>query len=138
MAALSHGNLHPKRHSLLAAVLRTGIKETCCIVRAIRGRRMRWAGHKACKGQKRSTCRVLVGKPEGSSVLCNQDAEGRGILKLTLEKYNDSVRPGLVCLSLTWCPVNKVTNLLSSIRSRICLDYLRNCQLLKEDSAPQR
>jgi len=50
-------------------MLRTGIKETYCIVRAIRGRRMRWAGHTACTGQTRSTYRVLVGKPEGRSVL---------------------------------------------------------------------
>jgi len=69
MAALSQGNLHPQTHPLPATVLRTGIKEICCIVRAIRGGRMRLAGHTACMEQKRSTYRVLVGKPEGKSVL---------------------------------------------------------------------
>jgi hypothetical protein len=34
--------------SIDSSELRTGIRETCCIVRAIRGRRMRWAGHMAC------------------------------------------------------------------------------------------
>jgi len=54
---------------LPAAVLRTGIKEICCIVRTIRGRRMRLAEHTPCMEQTRSTYRVLVGKPEGKSVL---------------------------------------------------------------------
>jgi hypothetical protein len=65
MAALSH----PQRHPLPAAVFRTRIKETCCIAKAIRGRRRKWAGHTVCMGQKRSTYRVLVGKPEGRPVL---------------------------------------------------------------------
>jgi len=69
MAALSHGDLRPQRHPLPATVLRTGIKETCCIVRASRGRGMRWAGHSACMGQEGSTYRVLMGKPEGRRVL---------------------------------------------------------------------
>ena len=34
------------------------------IVRVIKSRRMRWAGHVACMGKKRVVCRVLVGKPE--------------------------------------------------------------------------
>ena len=93
MAALSQGNLCSPRHPLTAAMLRTGIKETCCIVRAIKGsrRRRRWAGHMACMGEKRSIYRVLVGKLEGRMCFENLDVDGRGILKLTLEKYNDSV-----------------------------------------------
>jgi len=34
-------------------------------VRVIKSRRMRWAGHVACMGEKRGVYRVLVGKPEG-------------------------------------------------------------------------
>jgi hypothetical protein len=34
------------------------------IVRVIRSRRMRWAGHVACMGEGRSVYRVLVGRPE--------------------------------------------------------------------------
>jgi len=34
------------------------------IVRVIKSRRMRWAGHVALMGQGRGVCRVLVGKPE--------------------------------------------------------------------------
>jgi hypothetical protein len=34
------------------------------IVRIIKSRRMRWAGHVACMGEKRNANRLLVGKPE--------------------------------------------------------------------------
>jgi hypothetical protein len=32
------------------------------IIRMIKSRRMRWAGHVARMGEKRNTCRILVGK----------------------------------------------------------------------------
>ena len=35
------------------------------IVQVIKSRRMRWAGHVACMGEKRGIYRVEVGKPEG-------------------------------------------------------------------------
>ena len=35
------------------------------IVRVIKSRRMRWAGHVACMGEERGVYRVLVGKSEG-------------------------------------------------------------------------
>jgi len=35
------------------------------ILRVIKSRRMRWAGHVACMGEETGVCRVLVGKPEG-------------------------------------------------------------------------
>jgi len=39
------------------------------IVRVIKSRRMRWAGHVARMGEEREVCRVLVGKPEGKRPL---------------------------------------------------------------------
>ena len=39
------------------------------IVRVIKSRRMRWAGHVARMGEEREVYRVLVGKPEGKSPL---------------------------------------------------------------------
>jgi hypothetical protein len=39
------------------------------IIRQIKSRRMRWAGHVACMGQGRNVYRVLVGKPEGKRPL---------------------------------------------------------------------
>jgi hypothetical protein len=35
------------------------------IIRIIKARRMRWAGHVARMGEKRNAYRLLVGKPEG-------------------------------------------------------------------------
>jgi len=39
------------------------------IVRVIKSRRKRWAGHVACMGEGRGVCRVLVRKPEGKRPL---------------------------------------------------------------------
>jgi hypothetical protein len=39
------------------------------IVRVIKSRRMRWAGHVARMGEGRGVCRVLVGKSEGKRPL---------------------------------------------------------------------
>jgi len=39
------------------------------IVRVIKWRRMRWAGHVARMGERRAVYRVLVGKPEGKRPL---------------------------------------------------------------------
>jgi hypothetical protein len=39
------------------------------IIRIIKPRRMRWAGHVARMGEKRSVYRLLVGKPEGKRPL---------------------------------------------------------------------
>jgi hypothetical protein len=39
------------------------------IIRLIKSRRMRWEGHVARMGEKRSTYRLLVGKPEGKRPL---------------------------------------------------------------------
>jgi hypothetical protein len=36
-----------------------------CIIKVIKSRRMRWAGHVARMGEKRNAYRLLVGKPEG-------------------------------------------------------------------------
>jgi hypothetical protein len=39
------------------------------IVRVVKLRGMRWAGHVACMGEERGVHRVLVGKPEGKRPL---------------------------------------------------------------------
>ena len=47
------------------------------IIRAIKSRRMRWAGHVACIEEKRGAHRVLVGKPEGKRPLERPRLDGR-------------------------------------------------------------
>jgi hypothetical protein len=39
------------------------------IIRMIKSRRIKWAGHVARKGEKRNAYRILVGKPEGKRPL---------------------------------------------------------------------
>jgi hypothetical protein len=39
------------------------------LIRIIKSRRMRWAGHVARMGEKRTAYRILVGKPEGKRPL---------------------------------------------------------------------
>jgi hypothetical protein len=39
------------------------------IIRIIKARRMRWAGHVSRMGEKRNAYRLLVGKPEGRRLL---------------------------------------------------------------------
>jgi hypothetical protein len=39
------------------------------IIRIMKSRRMRWAGHVARMGDKRNVYRLLVGKPEGKRLL---------------------------------------------------------------------
>jgi hypothetical protein len=39
------------------------------IIRIIKSRRMRWAGHVAGKGKSKKVYRLLVGKPEGKRPL---------------------------------------------------------------------
>ena len=51
------------------------------IIRNLKSRRPRWAGHVARMEQSRNTYRVLVGKPEGKSLQGDRDVDGRIILK---------------------------------------------------------
>ena len=50
------------------------------IVRVIKSRRMRWAGHVARMGKKRGVYRILVGKTEGKRHLGDPGVDGKIIL----------------------------------------------------------
>ena len=51
------------------------------IIRVIKSRRLRWAGHVARMGERRGTYRVLVGKREGKKPLVKPRHRWRIILK---------------------------------------------------------
>jgi len=51
------------------------------IIRMIKWRRMRWAGHVARVGEMRSAYKILVGKPERKRPLGNTGVRGRIILE---------------------------------------------------------
>ena len=56
------------------------------IVRVVKSRRMRWAGHVASMGEGRGVHRVLVGKPEGKRPLGDPDVDGSIILRWIFRK----------------------------------------------------
>jgi hypothetical protein len=63
----------PKRDEVMGEWIKLHNEEPCdlysssSIIRIIKSRRMRWAGHVARMGEKRNSYRLLVGKPEGKS-----------------------------------------------------------------------
>jgi hypothetical protein len=54
------------------------------IIRIIKSRRMRWAGHVARMGEKRNAYRILVGKPEGRRPLARPRRRWVGNIKINL------------------------------------------------------
>jgi len=56
------------------------------IVRVIKLRRMRWAGHAACMGERREVYRVLVGKPEGKRPLGRPRLRWEDNIKMDLQE----------------------------------------------------
>ena len=64
------------------------------IVRAIKTRRMRWAGYVACMGEGGGVYRVLVGKPEGKRPLGRPVRRWEDNIKMYLEEVG--------CGSMDW------------------------------------
>jgi hypothetical protein len=56
------------------------------IIRMIKSRRMRWAGHVTRMGEKRNACRILVGKPEGRRPLGRPKRGWEDNIKIDLRK----------------------------------------------------
>jgi hypothetical protein len=70
------------------------------IIRQIKSRRMRWAGHVARMGEGRNVYRVLVGKPEGKDHLKDQDVDGRMGSKWTSGRLVGGVWSGFIWLKI--------------------------------------
>ena len=64
------------------------------IVRVVKSRRMRWAGHAARMGEDRGVHRVLVGKPEGKRPLGRPRRRWRIILRWIFRKLEWVVGTG--------------------------------------------
>jgi len=64
------------------------------IVRMVKSRRMRWAGHVARMGEDRGVHRVLVGKPEGKRPLGRPRRRWEGNIKIDLQKLEGVVGTG--------------------------------------------
>ena len=64
------------------------------IVRVVKSRKMRWAGHVARMGEGRGVHRVLVGKPEEKRPLGRPRTDGRIILIWIFRKWEKVVGTG--------------------------------------------
>jgi hypothetical protein len=64
------------------------------IVRVVKSRRVRWAGHVARMGEERGVYRVLMGKPEGKRSLGRPRCRWRIILKWIFRKLKWVVETG--------------------------------------------
>jgi hypothetical protein len=66
------------------------------MIRIIKSRRMRWAGHVVRMGEKRNAYRLLVGKPEGKRPLGRPRRRGLDNIKMDLLEIGWVVWTGLV------------------------------------------
>jgi hypothetical protein len=64
------------------------------IVRVVKSRRMRWAGHVARIGEERGVHRVLVGKPEGKRPLGRPRHRWEDNIKMDLHEVGGVVETG--------------------------------------------
>jgi hypothetical protein len=85
-----------------------------CIIRIIKSRRMRWAGHVARMGEKRNVYRLLLGKPDGKRPLGRPRRRWMDNIKIDLLEIGLSVVDwiGLAQDRYRWrALVNSVMNL---------------------------
>jgi hypothetical protein len=83
-------NLHnEKQHNLYSSQR---------IIRMIELRRVRWAEHVACMGERRNAYRILVGKPEGKRSLGRRERRWEDNIKIDLKRDKDEV----VCTGFFW------------------------------------
>ena len=70
------------------------------IVRSLKSRRLRWAGHAARKGQSRNAYRVLVGKPEGKRPLERSSRRWEDNIKMDLRRWVVTLGTGWTLLKI--------------------------------------
>ena len=58
----------------------------CNIIRSLKSRRLKWAGHVACMEQSRNVYRVLVGKPESKRPLGRPRCKWEDNIKMDLRE----------------------------------------------------
>jgi hypothetical protein len=56
------------------------------IIRVVKSRRLRWAGHVACMGERRGAYRVLVGQPHGRRPLGRPRCRWEDNIKMNLQE----------------------------------------------------
>jgi hypothetical protein len=66
------------------------------IIQVIKSRRMRWVGHLARIGERKSAYNVLVGKPEGKSPLGRPRHRSEDNIKMDLQEVGWGASTGLI------------------------------------------
>ena len=69
-------------------------------VQVVKSRRMRWAGHVACMGERRGVYRILVGKPEGKSLLVRVSCRREDNIKMNLQEVGCGAWTGSIWLRI--------------------------------------
>jgi len=80
-----------------------GLRDVYCspyIVRMIKSRRMRWAGHVTRMGDKRGAYRVLMGKHEGKRPLGRPRPRWEGDIKMDIQELGCGAWTGLIWISI--------------------------------------
>jgi hypothetical protein len=68
------------------------------IIRVIKSRRLRWAGHEARMGERRGAYRALVGKPEGRRPPERPRRRWEDNIKMDLQRLGVGAQTGLIWL----------------------------------------
>jgi hypothetical protein len=105
------------------------------IVRAIKSRRLRWAGHVARMGDGRGAYKVLIGRPEGTRPLGRPRRRWEDNIKMDLREIGiDGANWIRLAQDRVQCRafVSTVMNLRFHKESRLLLDKLSDYQLFKE------
>jgi hypothetical protein len=79
------------------------------IIRTIKSRRMRWAGHVARMGENRTVYRILVGKPEGRRPLGRPRRRWVDNIKMDLREIGWD---GMVWTGWIWLRIGTIGGLL--------------------------
>jgi hypothetical protein len=82
------------------------------IIRVIKSRRMRWAGHAARMGDRRGACRVLVGIHKEGDHLEYLVVDGRVILKSISMKCDGGTRDAFI-----WLRIGEVAGSFDAVRN---------------------
>ena len=85
-----------------------------CMIQVIKLRRVRWAGHVASMGERRGTCRVLVGKPVGKRPLGRLRHSWKVNIKMDFQEVEWGGMDWIVVAQnrdMCWALVNAIMNL---------------------------
>jgi hypothetical protein len=72
----------------------------CGVIRVIKSRRMRWAGHVARMGEARVAYRILVGRPDGRRPLGRPRRRWEDNIKMDLQEVGCGAWTGLIWLRI--------------------------------------